>query len=298
MAPPIYFFPRVRLAELVVGDRLNPEQLVPRGLGRTFLDCESVRKDCSCFELTGIGPGDASGCMLTALPTDPARKPIRLTFEKRFQDWHPFEHVKGCELWVGIDREHPPEPADLARKRLVDGYTVEAGPYSWQIPIIRNPEGGSSLPSEWEMEADGRVVENIRGEYRQLWDGFAGVVDMFFDPDDPTPAGLFHLPRDEAMAHCLDVLSLNYRFDRYTQNLLHVVDGDNWNAILSSACDLPTFWAAFEACQGKKKARDAAAREATPESSNTSAGPEDSSPTTDPAAESSPPPPDKSASGH
>jgi len=289
MAPPIYFFPRTRLAQLVVDDRLNPELLVPRGLGKTFSDVESVRKDCSCFELTGIGPGDSSGCLLTALPVDPQRKPIRLTFEKKFQTWRRFG--KGStELWIGIDKEHPIEPEDLQRKRMVDGYRVELAGRPWQIPILRDPEGGSSLPNQWEVDADGTVRQAIRQEYRQLWDDFGQVVDVFFSQDDPAPPGILAMERDRAMYFCLTVLKQNYRVDRYVQNLLHLVDGDTWQPILSCACDLPTFYAAFEEAQSKKKARQGDPGPG-PDSTDTPPGPEASCPTTDPAAASSPPAP-------
>lgn len=294
MAPPIYFFPKVTRAQLVRQGKLNREILVERGLARTFADVEAEK--CAYSELTGLGPGNFSGSLLCALPVD-GECPIRLHYAPTLQDWHEFD-----AYFVGIDKEHPPTPECLKRKDQFNGYPIELGhaKAKWVLPIIRDPDGGTRLPRDWTLEADGSVSETIRADYIALWEEFGEVVDLFFSPDDPGPAGVVSMDRDRAMQLCLKVLGLNYRIGRAEQNLLGLVNAETWVTILAASVDVYTFWAIYQETQDKKKRRDAdrlAELVVGPGSTGTSPGSPVGCPDIGPAEASSTPPPSDSAPG-
>jgi len=279
MAPPIYFFPKTTLGQIAPEGRILRSALRERGLERSLADVEEIQRDASCFGLTGAGPGGFSGVLLSAIP--PGVDPPRIHFKPEFQEW---AEVIPEKLWIGTDTEHPIEPADLARKRQHAGYQIELAGQTWTVPVIRNPEGGTGLPQDWNAGGNGDVTETIQAQYQRAWDEFASVVDVFFSEDDSAPAGVFQMDRGEAMNRCLDVLLINYRFDRREQNLLHLIGSETWQTILSAAVDLFTFWDMFQATQASKKKRDLALLAAL---QATSPGPEENSPDTDPVAASS-----------
>ena len=279
MAPPIYFFPKTTLGQIAPEGRILRSALRERGLERSLADVEEIPRDASCFALTGAGPGGFSGVMLCAIP--PEREAPRIHFVPEFQEW---TEVIPEKLWIGTDTEHPIEPADLARKRHHAGYEIELADQTWMVPVIRNPEGGTGLPQDWNVGPGGEVTETIQAQYEKVWEEWVSVVAVFFSEVDPAPADVFQMDRDEAMLRCLDVLSINYRFDRHEQNLLHLISSETWQTILSASVNLYTWWDMFQAVQASKKKRDLARLAA---SQSTSPGPEDDSPDTDPVEASS-----------
>jgi hypothetical protein len=209
---------------------------------------------------------------------------LRLGYYPEFQEWTEFSGTGG-PVWVGLDREHPVTAADLARCKQFNGHAIELAGQQWTVPILRDPLGGTALPRDWMVGEDGQVSEKIKASYVELWDGFASVVDLFYSPDDPSPAGAFRLDRSEAMRRCLQVLGLNYRVGRFEQNLLNIIDADNWSSVLAAAVDLWTFWEVYRQSQEKKSARDAAARLALqPAPTDAASGPQEGSQATGPAA--------------
>lgn len=280
MAPPIYYLTGVTKGQLAPGGKLARAILESRGLGRTFCDVDTIEQDVTLFEVAGHGPGGKAGCVFCGLPAS-GEAPKRVGYYPAEQTWTQVED----DLWYGVDPDDPPTPKDLERKRMVPGYWIELAGAEWQIPVIRRPDGGTALPRDWIVEKDGAVTEQIRDAYRALWEEFVSVVDLFFNADDPSPAGTFQLPAADAVRYSLDALALNYRVDRIEQNMLHLVDADNWAAILGATVDLTTFFEVFQQAQGKKKQRDQPAEE-TAGSANTSPGSADVCPTTDPAGAS------------
>ena len=115
---------------------------------------------------------------------------------------------------------------------------------------------------------------------------FAGVVDLCFDPDHPSPAGLFQLDRAEALARALQAVAINYRVGRAEQNLLRLVNAENWSSILAVTVDAGTFWEVYLARQAEKKRRRGSG-EAKGEEAATSTGSPEDSPDTGPAGANS-----------
>lgn len=286
MAAFLYFFEKVNRAQLAPAGELSRSLLAARGLDDVLADVHKVPADAALIELSGAGPGGAGGVILVPHPVG-GQESARVGYFPKFQAWE--QAAEG--LWIGRDREHPPMPEDLARRRQLPGYRVELAGGRWQIPVIRNHAGGTQLGQEWICTPGGGVETRIKAEYRKLWDDFAAVVDLFFDPEDPSPAGVFRMDVPEAMGHCLAALGLNYRLGRYEQNVLHLVDDETWSQILAAAVDIHTFWDVFADVQQSKKKRDAAAVERsrpddTPGSGPTGPGEAESCPATVPVAES------------
>jgi hypothetical protein len=271
MAPPTYFFPRVPHSRLADHDKLSQSFLAEVGLARTFDDVTSIQRDCSCVDLTGIGPGGASGCLLTVMPTS-GKAPIRVGFFPEFQTW---KAVLGDRVWVGVDREYPPTPEDLIRKRTREGYVIELNDQQWKIPVINGPGGLTQLECEWTWDEQGVVQEAVAETYRDMWESFASVKNMLFDRD----AVDFSMNRQEGGDRCIDALTINYRFGPVEQNILKLISNDTWITILMAAVDYPTFRAAVEFEEGEQKKTSP---EDQADSQSTSPGSGDSCPTIDP----------------
>lgn len=281
MAPPLYFFPGVAKTQLVQDGKLSAEVLGPRNLTRTFADIEDAAAECFVEDLQGTGPGGSAGVILRAFATNGDR-PTRTGYYPKdgVQEWTHFTEAGG-DFWVGVDTVLRPEPVDLLRKSHFPGYTLKLAGGEWVVPVIRDPEGGTGLPRKWIQEANGDVTEQVKEAYKDLWESFAGVVDVFFNPDDPSPAwGCWQIDRQEAMTHCLQALTIDYRIGRVEQNLLGLVNAENWVAILGAVVDLNTFFDVYTAAQESKKKRDDA-REPKEESPDTEPGEPDDSPDTD-----------------
>jgi len=291
MAPPIYFLPHLTRDELAPGERLSHEALRPFGLDHTLADCDDVRRDCAMFELSGAGPGNLPGCLLMAMPVD-GTAPHRIGYYPKSkggsQEW---QQIAAGEkpVWVCVDPDHPPTPADLVRRKTVEGYQLDLAGGRWIVPVVRNPIGGSGLPAKWAYQGDD-VVERIRDEYTALWDAHAEIAALFYEPTGPP--GL-EMDRTAATEACLRVLAINYRVGRVEQNLLGLVDSESWIAILGASVDLPLFNTLFAEVQDKKKrAAETMTEPSDSESTAISPGSEGSSPGTNPAEENSPPPPE------
>lgn len=274
MAPPIYFFPRLRAEQLAPGGRLARSVLDARGLGATLADVEAAGQ-CSIFDAITSGPGGSSGTFLAALPVS-GDAPPRIGYFPEWQEWQAFSN----DLWIGRDKEHPPTPEDLRRKTaMVPGYAVELAGQRWEVPVLRDPRGGTGLPSTFFVESDGRVTDRVRDTHRPLFDRFAAVVDLFGNPDGPYPLAL---PRAEALDLCLAALAVNYRIGRPEQNLLGLVGSETWDTILALAVDWPTYRDLYQEIERQKKTRRASSAASTAtepprESAATSPGPEDGS---------------------
>lgn len=281
MAPPIYFFEKLSRAQLAPENRLSSAILAERGLAGVLDDVTDVRRECWLYEHTLAGPGGHSGAMLVALPVD-QEPPVRLRYAPDFQTWHNF----GNGLWVGLDTEYQPTPADLRRHRkLISGYTVALAPGPMVVPVIRNPDGGSSLPTAWRYNAAGQIEEEVIAAYRDLWESGQAVLDLY--GSDLAAASV---DKTWAVDRCLAALGLNYRVGRIEQNLLGLVDSETWLTILGATADWLTFRAVFEARQAttaaKKNGSIRPIQAPEPGSTATSPGPEAEAPTTDPVAAS------------
>ncbi|HET6917818.1 MAG TPA: hypothetical protein VFH56_17155 [Acidimicrobiales bacterium] len=253
MSAPLYFFPRRALSDVVLNDRLAPDLLAQTGL--EHLAVQSVCQETCCNELVKGGPGGSSGVIVTVLPPD-GQVPKRIGYAPDFQSWR----EAGPDLWIGVDREHPPTPADIVRpggRRLDDGsFAPRAGGYwvmladghRWMVPVVRRPAAVialarainvSELPQDMGWDLNGRFVETIKPEFRGIFDDAAALCDLFFDDSGRLRAGDFEMGREAALTWCVRLLALNYRFGRHEQNLLAPVDRKTVWHVLGLAVDTP-----------------------------------------------------------
>lgn len=266
MAGLLYYFPRATVAAVREGDRFRREFLAGHGLDQSLGGVRSIDREFSLMEFTAAGPGDAPGAMLT--PVIPEAPPPRIGFYPAVQTWT--KVAAEPELWIGLDRDYPPRPDDLARPRVFPGHPVVlADGQTYQVPVIRSPLGGrSSLPRQLYHDPAGVLILQVRPEHEVLWAASGRVWDAFFEPDS---AGT--MTYSEILGHTLAFLGLNYRYGPREQSALRLVDTDNWREVMKAAVD----WPAVEAEQ--KKTEEAAGMSSSP-------GPADSAPDTGPAVAS------------
>ncbi len=253
-------------------------------IARAYIDQCLTADEVRNLAIEGLGQIELAGKRVLVIIPDSTRScPLAMFFRLLCELIRP--KAKKLDFLIALGT-HPPMPDDLRRRSIVPGYDIPLGEHTWTIPVIRDLEGGSGLPRDWRLETDGSVSEIIQETYRSLWQEFTSVVDLFFSPDDPSPAGTFRLDRVEALRRCLDALAINYRIGRAEQNLLKLVNADNWPTILGVTVDLRTFWDVYQKTQEKKSLRGATPGP-KPGSADTAPGPPADSPATGPAAASS-----------
>jgi hypothetical protein len=248
MGAPLYFCPGRKVAEFVRPgyDRaLRREALAEVGLGAVLADVETLDQ-LARDDLTGLGPGQTSGCLLCAW--QPATEPpTRTSFQPACQDWT--EIVPG-KLWLGLDKFEPTRPEDLLRhsgRREVDGrplpavagHAVRLGDRrDWTVPVVRRPAfghgvDGTGLPQVCGWDPEGKFTGQVRPEYAALWEASARLVPVFFDGGDE--------PLEWLVAQAVEALAINYRVDRALASALGLLDSQNWEAVAGAMVDIPTF---------------------------------------------------------
>jgi len=235
MASPLYFFPGIRLESIVKNNRLDLAFLAGRGVAPAFAGIRDVRSQMSVQELRAHGPGNHSGALLTVVAGD---VPLRLGFFPDFQTWH--ERPAGCEAWVGLDREYPPMPANLAHAVLMRGHDVELSDGNfWHVPIVRSPfdrdaMGRSSLPRDFSYDQSGRAISTRQSSSDQVWELSAAAWDHTM-----CPAQMPSLNLSLLLELCVSTIGLNYRFGKVEQELLRPINSANWEAISDALLDVP-----------------------------------------------------------
>lgn len=244
MSAPHYFLPGVFRAQLLSGGRLSYALLESRGLLPIFGDVTDLQAELSIQEMPGSGPGGTSGTMLVPLVPG-GEPPVRLGYFPERQDWHQI----GDSYWLGIDREFPPMPVELARRKTVGGYWMELGDgQMWAIPILRRPDASTELPCSFGWDSGGRFQEMVRGEHRQLWEDTGEIVEWFLSKQiNDIQFVKANLPR--IVDWCVRILAVNYRFDRALQTHLAPIGSQDWALLLGYAID----WATAQVLDQQKK---------------------------------------------
>jgi len=281
MAAPFYFFAGRSRNDLVDPGthRFRAAPLASAGLDETWRDVTAPDEQGSIQELTGKGPGGKSGLLVTIFPPS-GETPKRLGYYPDFQRWLQVDEA----LWIGIDREQPPTSEDLRRVgKLQRGYEMTlADGGAWTIPVVRRPpiavERGyraSDLPHDIGWDLARNFVETLKPDYQALWDDTAELCELFFgDGKGKTRK----ISVEDGLRWAIRLLSINYRYGRHEQNLLHAIDAETVFNVLGAAVD---FLLVTHVLDGEKKSADPAA----PEPSNMPPGSPAEPPTTAPAAE-------------
>lgn len=279
MSAPLYFLPGIFTAQLAPGGKLSRSLLAARGLGEVFEDVREL-DDLARIDMSALGPGNQSGMIISALPVESREPPRRIGYYPQDPaiEWHSFDNGS---LWIAIDTQNPPTPADLARSKQLQGHAVEmADGQQWIVPVLRRWPSGSGLPQDWEFDDAGQFVQRIKARYRQLWDRSAWVHALHYDAATENRVDLA-----EALQFVLDCLALNYRIGRNEQRLCHLVDTTNWETALGATVDLPKVMQAL--AQKKTETEKPAENGTAPPSANSGPGSTADSPATGPAAATS-----------
>lgn len=233
MAQPLYFLPGLRKAA-VDSVPLMRGVLKERGLTDVFAD---VAHEHICVnELTGRGPGDKSGCVI-CYQTPSGSIPRRLGWYPKEQSWTPVGD--GSLLWIGLDTAEPPGPDDLARRTAYGGYWIElADGNEWLVPLIRRPDGTTRLPCDLIWDASGCCVQPIKPRYQAFWESTAEVHTWFVIDEDGRAIINAH-DIERALGLAVSALSINYRIGRNEQNIVRMIDAENYRIVLGATIDLP-----------------------------------------------------------
>ncbi len=244
MAPPIYFFPGLPERELS-GPRMNPAILKQYGLTSTLGDLGLIREGVGVWSLPGAGPSGGSGMMVTAFIN--GNPPPRMAYLKGQQTWTKVQNDP--ELWIGLDNEEPPGPDDLVRAEIISGHPVKLKGHEYRIPVIRSPISETGLPEDMLYDADGQFIVALQPRWQQLWEDTGDVWDMLYTDEHPAMAF------SKILDLCLKFLGVNYRYGRFEQAALRLVDTDRntWNQIFNAALDVPTL---NEVAAAQKKRND------------------------------------------
>ncbi len=236
MSAPLYFFPTVTLDKLIVGNRLNREILKTYALDEVLGDIDDFNETCSRQDLVNGGPDGHSGAIIRVVtPNQPS---TRVGYYPEFQTWTMVQQKP--LLYLGVDREYPPLPADLARKRLLPGHDVVLGGQAYQVPVIRSPARPDILPQDMTYDADGTFQMKLKPAYTSLWESTEPVWDFLCGVETEEGENSTMLFED-ILTHCLRLLGVNYRIGRHEQTVLRLIDTstETWNRVFEAACDMP-----------------------------------------------------------
>ena len=233
MSSPIYFFPSTRVSAVLPQGRLSHAFTAGRGVAAAFDGCAT--DDVSCFEINNAGPGGRSGTLLTKVD-EPVQ--VRLGFFPDRQSWH--EQPAGADCWVGLDKEYPPTPAELAKSARPAGHDVELGDGRvWKVPIIRSPlgrdnPGRSQLARDFTYDASGQLNSVRQPAGDALWE-LSGIAwdHVFSQAEHPT------VEMETMVELILGALALNYRLGKPEQQILRLVNSLNWQDAIRALLDWP-----------------------------------------------------------
>jgi hypothetical protein len=281
MANPLYFFSTVTLDTLLPRGELNRGLLSRYDLDAVLGDVPAGQFSRTDFVKAIIeGTSGAMLCVNTA-----GQPPPRFGYFPDFQTWALVRNDP--PLWIGVDREHPPTPEDLARPVRVSGHDVRlADGHTYHVPVIRSPARNTLLPQDMYRGPDGQFQTGIRPDYLPLWERSARVWDMIYGEEDETR----EMRYVEILDHCLAILGVNYRVGHAEQAALRLVSTQNdvWEALFAAAVDVPLI---EEVLRAEKKTPGPSA----PGPVSSTPGPPAAGPTTAPAGENSSSPDDTAA---
>ena len=227
MSQPRYFLKNARhegANSLADGGDLNRQMLKDYGLDETFRDVrldEVVRNP-----VTGRGPDGCTGTVLTYQTPD-KRIPKITGYDEKLT-WHKVSDL----VWVGIDDGDPPKEEDLRRKRMCGGNILQINNQGYTIPVTRTPDNTSKLPADIVF-GDGGLHLPVKQEYLLWWNASEKIVQWFFNPSFRDTCS------DTELAEVAILnFGLNYRYGKFDQNLLRLIDTDNLYTIIAWNCSL------------------------------------------------------------
>lgn len=228
MSQPLYFLRNIQhdgANGIAPGGHFNRDLLEEFGIADTFRDCEGVGIDCGACPTNGGDDVEGwSGIILFYQQPDGLKLPSHTGYGRGNIQWTKMSE----KLFIGIDKDDPPKPHEMARKKQFSGYFHE----EWMIPIIRRPDDTTELPCSFRFYNVGRK-EVIHDKYRDVYDRFGKVADWFVNNKFNTD----EFDKWEAVEMAIAAIGVNYRFSKLEQTVLDIVTTEDFATLLGMAID-------------------------------------------------------------
>jgi hypothetical protein len=229
----IYYLPGRRQA--------NREDLVAAGLGYA-LEREGGPSCAACEK----GPDGAAGCVFS-LPGLDGQAPGVQAIAAGVH----WQRIPGSAAWVGFNSEAPPGPADLVRRKSLDGHRVElADGQQWLVPVARAVDGSSRLPQRLSWDGRTWAPGDVLPRYAELFAAACRAWDSIFGAAMDGEA--ITLLTEEADVAAL-ALACNYRIGPAEISLLGLFDTDSQAEVIKALLDWPLV---VEVCKKKLPAEE------------------------------------------
>lgn len=224
MSQPIYFLPNVQRQKVAPDGKPDLTALAQFGLSDIFRDADSVH-----VSDINSGPESLSGCLII-YQSPKTDLPQVTAFHADRQEWSSAGEGK---FYLGWDKTSPPTPDDLVRPEHHGGSLVKLDRYEWMIPVIRRPDGSTSLPSNILLTERREVIHR---DYQQLWEETEKAVEWVQAFQEGQTPDKF-----EAMELAVKGLALNYRIGPFEHDQFGDITSANSLLVLYAMCGFPNF---------------------------------------------------------
>jgi hypothetical protein len=167
------------------------------------------------------------------------------------------EDLPAKRFWVGIDRDRPTVPSDLAWKRQHDGnWMILADGNPWLIPAAIR------LPHKYKLGPGGKAERVIADQYAEFYRLAEQHMTTIFreldlldvlsgeNPDKELSAEPVAIAIEDGVRFCWTAMQLIYRVNPDILSALEVLDDQSLQRVIAGAIDLPTI---IETRDSKKK---------------------------------------------
>lgn len=147
--------------------------------------------------------------------------------------------------WIGYWHNRKPVPEDLQRAEMISGHEVVlADGHRWLVPVARSFAPGTALPQYMTLGPDGKIVYEVREEYRALFDRADVLASEVYRPrpEEELKDGIaVTVAPEERFLLALEALAVNYRLAVPEVNALRLFDTAALQRILDALIDFPSF---------------------------------------------------------
>lgn len=232
MSQPLYFLPNLNRAQIAPEGRFSRAILKQRGIDDVFADCLGAQ-DCQIAEVNS-GPENRSGVLLCYQRAGDGALPQHSLYQPDHQTWRA---VHSDSLWIGFDANDPPSEKDLRRKAgfFQGGWEVNlTESEAWLVPVIRQPDGGTGLPTDMFFDSAGNYCSEVKERYRQYWEESAESCKLFSGGETPISE---LITNERALYLAIRALGINYRFGNNEQRFMRLIDSGNVMLVLFASID-------------------------------------------------------------
>lgn len=159
--------------------------------------------------------------------------------------------------WIGWDRDDPPTPENLLRRKQLGGEFVKLDDgREWLIAVAEQ------LPKRCRLSEDGTLAMTVTPFYRDFYDYAYAVLGRYTEQ-----AGEVYIDYEYGFDACTRILAMNYRVSRDLVSVLGLIGSRELWSVPATCCEVAALYQLVE-----KKNRSASPPESSPDSSTTSNG--------------------------